>query len=181
MSRFKCYQRWQDSKRQTPEAAAEPAIERPPSPKRSKQDAEEVSIIEKEKVISQYLIEKVMRHEGLLTKREVNAAIAAFKPSDPPTEDDIEFMHRCDLPVPEVPLYHDTRLPPGWRREVQERRYNSKIGPVDVWIYDQAGRVFKSREDLERHVTTHGIEGIDPAKVDFSIYGVTNPQTCDWY
>ena len=164
MSRFKCYQRWQDSKRQTPEAAAEPTEERPP--KRSKQDAEEVSIIE-----------KVMNHEGLLTKTEVRAAIAVFKPSDPPTEDDIEFMHRVHLPVPEVPLYHDTRLPPGRRREVQERRYNSKIGPVDVWIYDEIGRVFKSREDLERHLTTHGIEGIDPAKVDFSIYGksfVTN-------
>ena len=170
MSRFKCYQRWQVSKRQTPEAAAEPATERPPSPKRSKQDAEEVSIWK-----------EAMKKEGLLTKREVRAAIAAFKPSDPPTEEEIEFMHMCDLPVPEVPLYHDTRLPPGWRREVQERRYNSKIGPVDVWIYDEAGRVFKSREDLERHLTTHGIEGIDPAKVDFSIYGVTNPQTCDWY
>ena len=172
MSRFKCYQRWQDSKRQTPEpeAAAEPATERPPSPKRSKQDAEEVSIWK-----------EAMKKEGLLTKREVRAAIAAFKPSDPPTEEEIEFMHRCDLPVPEVPLYHDTRLPPGLRREVQERRHNSKIGPVMVWIYDEAGRVFKSREDLERHLTTHGIEGIDPAKVDFSIYGVTNPQTCDWY
>ena len=71
------------------------------------------------------------------------------------------------LQVSEIPLLHDPRLPPGWRRTI----LRTANGECFVVISDEAGRQFRSREEIKSFVTSYGIEGIDSTKVDFSIYG----------
>ena len=66
-----------------------------------------------------------------------------------------------------APLIHDPRLPPGWRRTIQRTANMESF----VVISDKVGRQFRSREELKNFVTAYGIDGIDPTKVDFSIYG----------
>jgi len=67
----------------------------------------------------------------------------------------------------EIPLSHDPRLPPGWRRTILRTANRESF----VVISDEAGRQFRSREEIKSFVTSYGIEGIDPTKVDFSVYG----------
>ena len=74
---------------------------------------------------------------------------------------------RSVLRVSETPLIHDPRLPPGWRRTIQRTANMESF----VVISDKVGRQFRSREELKNFVTAYGIDGIDPTKVDFSIYG----------
>ena len=71
------------------------------------------------------------------------------------------------LQVSEIPLLHDPRLPPGWRRTILRNANRESF----VVISDEAGRQFRSREEIKSFVTSYGIDGIDPTKVDFSIYG----------
>ena len=71
------------------------------------------------------------------------------------------------LARPEIPLFHDPRLPPGWGRSIQR----TASGECFVVIYDPAGRKFRSREEIRSFVTSQGISGIDPSKVDFSVFG----------
>jgi len=71
------------------------------------------------------------------------------------------------LQVSEIPLLHDPRLPPGWRRTI----LRTANGECFVVISDEAGRQFRSREELKSFVTSYGFEGIDPTKVDFSVFG----------
>jgi len=49
---------------------------------------------------------------------------------------------------PELPLYHDPRLPPGWGRTIQK----APNGSCFVVIHSPEGRVFKSKEELSRRL-----------------------------
>ena len=76
-------------------------------------------------------------------------------------------LQRLQLQVSGIPLLHDPRLPPGWRRTILRTANRESF----VVISDEAGRQFRSREEIKSFVTSYGIDGIDPTKVDFSIYG----------
>ena len=64
---------------------------------------------------------------------------------------------------------HDPRLPPGWGRSVQK----ADTGECFVVIFDEVGRQFRSREEIRSVVISKGLSGIDPSKVDFSVFGQT--------
>ena len=67
-----------------------------------------------------------------------------------------------------MPLYHDPRLPPGWGRTIQK----APNGSCFVVIHSPEGRVFKSKEEIANYIQVSGsVPGMDPSKVDFSVFG----------
>ena len=69
---------------------------------------------------------------------------------------------------PELPLYHDPRLPPGWERTIQK----APNGACFVVISTPDGRHFKNKEEIASYLQVSGaVPGLDPSKVDFSVFG----------
>jgi len=64
---------------------------------------------------------------------------------------------------PEQPLYYDPRLPQGWRREIQR----AENGQCLVVVFDSQGRAYRNQEEIR----TSFQSGIDPSKIDFSVFG----------
>merc|ERR1712227_779501 len=69
---------------------------------------------------------------------------------------------------PELPLYHDPRLPPGWGRTIQK----APNGACFVVISTPDGGQFKNKEEIASYLQVSGaVPGLDPSKVDFSVFG----------
>ena len=74
---------------------------------------------------------------------------------------------RCLL-LFQLPLYHDPRLPLGWRRDIQRAPSGECFV---VLIHVSSGRTFRNREELKTYLVSSGAAGPDPGKVDFSVFG----------
>ena len=68
----------------------------------------------------------------------------------------------------QLPLYHDPRLPLGWRRDIQRAPSGECFV---VLIHVSSGRTFRNREELKTYLVSSGAAGPDPGKVDFSVFG----------
>ena len=68
----------------------------------------------------------------------------------------------------QLPLYHDPRLPLGWRRDIQRAPSGECFV---VLIHVSSGRTFRNREELRTYLVSSGAAGPDPGKVDFSVFG----------
>ena len=66
-----------------------------------------------------------------------------------------------------LPLYHDPRLPAGWKRSV----FRTEQGQFAVILMDPEGRKFRTKEEVRKYVEMKRVVGLDPESMDFSVFG----------
>ena len=82
---------------------------------------------------------------------------------------------RSNVDPNRLPLYLDTRLPPGWHRKVSQRKSGASAGRYEVFIIGPTGKRFRSRNEMRAFFDkTNNDSNIDPDDFDFSIFGSNN-------
>ncbi|CAK6957437.1 methyl-CpG-binding domain protein 4 [Scomber scombrus] len=74
---------------------------------------------------------------------------------------------------------HASRMPPGWIREVRQRKAGKTAGKLDVYITSPQGQKFRSRASLQAFLLKNGDVNVDISLFDFTtVKGnvITSPQ-----
>ncbi|XP_061701567.1 methyl-CpG-binding domain protein 4 [Syngnathoides biaculeatus] len=61
---------------------------------------------------------------------------------------------------------HPAKMPPGWTREVRQRRAGKTVGKLDVYITSPHGRRFRSRASLRAYLVKNA-QDVDISRFDF--------------
>ena len=69
------------------------------------------------------------------------------------------------------PLYVDPTLPPGWARQVSQRKSGATAGGWDTYITDPNGKRFRSRQEIKRHFERIGEMSLKYFDFDFNPFG----------
>ena len=69
------------------------------------------------------------------------------------------------------PLYVDPTLPPGWARQVSQRKSGATAGGWDTYITDPNGKRFRSRQEIKRHFERIGEMSLNYSDFDFNPFG----------
>ncbi|XP_074538635.1 methyl-CpG-binding domain protein 4 [Halichoeres trimaculatus] len=81
------------------------------------------------------------------------------------TDGDINNQSRKDMDD----SYHTSTMPPGWIREVRERKAGKTAGKLDVYITSPQGLKFRSKASLHSFLLKNGEQNIDINLFDFSV------------
>ncbi|XP_052779116.1 uncharacterized protein LOC128216562 [Mya arenaria] len=85
--------------------------------------------------------------------------------------------HAMHLGTPDViPMLFDEALPPGWKRQVVQRKDGKTAGKYDVYVLSPSGKKFRSNKELERFGEEEDL-GFDPTEIDFTVRGKKNKST----
>lgn len=106
---------------------------------------------------------------------EEEATPASPKPKKKSTSHTPTHSRTSSIGLDLVPLMDDSRLPPGWYRQVTQRKIGASAGKYDVYIHSPYKKKFRSRQEIARYAEKHNLD-LNIEDFDFSVHGNQSPK-----
>lgn len=91
----------------------------------------------------------------------------------------LETCEDIEKPMDKVESCHASVMPPGWIREVRQRKAGKTAGKLDVYVISPQGQKFRSRASLQAFLLKNGKGNFDINLFDFTLCknDITNSKT----